>query len=225
MADKIDLRPVPYENGSYYRLKGKKLIVEVKNYGKVAADATIRVIFPGYGTCKNPENRAPQVSQKKNVLPEKSVEFLFDCPSDNCFDPVCEFYIAVDAKSESAEESSVIFGVCFKPMRPDLVIIPNNKGEFLIRDDKQLKFTVQNQGTADAQTSITKIEIQGYSEIKVETPELQPGYTHEVSVKVPKGKAVGKGSKYKITLDIEGVLHVPDESHKPPRRPYEGEII
>ena len=51
MADKPDLRSVPYENSSYHRLKEKQLIVVVKNYGKVAADAIIRVDFAGYGSC------------------------------------------------------------------------------------------------------------------------------------------------------------------------------
>jgi hypothetical protein len=229
MADKPVLRPVPYENGSYYRLKDKKLIVVVRNFGKDCdKETTTQVDFGGYGTCIKPDHRAPQVRLTKPLAAGEPDTLEFDCPSDDCFDPDCEFYISVDVENVLEEDptrrNNVTRGVCCKPMVPYLVVIPNGKGELLIRDDKQLKFIVQNQGTAYARSSITKIEIQGYPEIKLKTPELDPGHTYEMSVEMLKGKAVGKGSKYSISLDIDGLVHVPDDRNKRPRRPYQGEI-
>src|SRR5918995_4234792 len=104
MADRPDLRPVPYENGSYCRLKNNKLIVVVKNYGKAdAAATTTRVDFPGYGSCRDPKNRKPQDEPTKALGPGESVELEFDCPSEDCFDPDCEFYITVDANNQLPE--------------------------------------------------------------------------------------------------------------------------
>jgi hypothetical protein len=229
MADKPVLRPVPYENGSYYRLKDKKLIVVVRNFGKDCdKETTTQVDFGGYGTCIKRDDRAPQVRPTKPLAAGESETLEFDCPSDDCFDPDCEFYICVDVENVLEEDpttrNNVTRGICRKPMVPYLVVIPNDKGDLLTREGEQLKFIVQNQGTAYARSSITKIETETYPEIKVETPEFEPGHTREISVEMPKGKAVGKGSKYRISLDIEGVLHVPDERNRRPRRPYQGQI-
>jgi hypothetical protein len=222
MADKPELRAVPYENGSYYRLRDKKLIVVVMNYGKVAADATTQVDFAGYGSCKDPQNRGPQDPQRKNIAPGKSVEFEFDCPSDNCFDPDCEFYIAV--KSELAEESSVTFGVCRKPMVPYLTLVPVENDSLIKLLKGELIVKVQNQGAAYARSSNTKLELEGYPGIKPEkTPELEPGYTAEVKFKIPQG-AGKSGAKYSISLDIDKVVHVPEQSGKHAPRVYYGSM-
>jgi len=228
MANKPDLRPVPYENGSYYRLKDKNLIVVVKNYGKVAAVATTtRVGFAGYGSCKEPQNRGPQDLSTELLGPGvSSVELKFNCPSDDCFDPDCEFYITVDATNEFREDpttrNNVTFSVCSKPMLPDLGVVLNDKGALGTLENEQLKVVVRNQGTAYARPSKTRVNLNGKDYDK-STPDLEPGYTAEIIFDT-KGTAAKAGSQYTISLDVDGVVHVPDESGKHTPHVYHGVI-
>ena len=213
MADKPDLRPVPYENGSYYRLKDSKLIVKVKNYGAATEkDTTTRVDFQMYGSCKDP-NQTTQDRLTPCLGQGKFVELEFDCACDNCFDPNCEFYITVDAKNDLGEGSRQMFlGVGYGPRLPDLVPVTNEKGSYSSISGKKLKFAVQNQGTDYARRSTTEVVLKGYDPIRIPTSDLDPGYEAEVTIDIPEALYESGGElHYKITVDVDNVVN---ESNK-----------
>ena len=96
MADKPILNPVRFENGSFYILKDKKLIIEVRNSGTDCdKETTTQVNFRGYGTCREPNNRAPQTRPTKPLAAGESVRLEFDGPAESCFNPDCLFYIII----------------------------------------------------------------------------------------------------------------------------------
>jgi hypothetical protein len=102
---KADLRPVP-ENGSLWRCKGGKLIVEIQNVGDATAEDTItRVDFRGYGTIKDPKLQKQEIRTPK-LEPNSKYELAFDLPCDDCFDPDCEFTITVDVNNVLLKENT-----------------------------------------------------------------------------------------------------------------------
>ena len=210
MADKEPfLEVVPYTNGSYYRLKGDKLIVLVVNKGDGPAKATTtRVDFKGYGTCTDPQNRQPQDQWTPPLDPGKSVALEFDPPSDDCFNPNCKFNITVDAKRQLGEGfTRVTFGVGRGPKLPDLVLVPDKNGKYGSQVGNKLEFQVQNQGTDYARRSTAKLEFDGDGEKKVTTTELEPGEETVLSFEIPDGLYKGGLEvKYKITLDADNVV-------------------
>ena len=135
---------------------------------------------------------------------------------------IARFIGRVDAKREISEDSSVIFGVSVS--NGSLFGTCAVENDSLIRSMKnELIIKVQNQGTAYARSSNTKLEVEGYPGIKPEkTPELEPGYTAEVRFKIPQGVSKS-GAKCRF-LDIDKVVHVPEETGKHPPRVYDGSM-
>jgi hypothetical protein len=100
-----DLSPVPH-NGSLWRPKGKKLIVEIQNVGDAPAKATItRLDYRGYGTIEDPTVQKQEMPTPK-LKPGEKYELAFDLPCDECFDPDCEFSIMVDVDNVLLKEDT-----------------------------------------------------------------------------------------------------------------------
>jgi hypothetical protein len=101
-----DLIPVPDANGSFCRREGNTLTVTVRNQGTAAAGpSTTRVDFGAHGISDQP---TPPLG------PGASVDLKFQIPP-GCFDPDCEFRIAVDVSNvmaESDEGNNLASGAC-----------------------------------------------------------------------------------------------------------------
>jgi hypothetical protein len=101
-----DLIPVPDANGSFCKRQDQTLTVTVKNQGVSGAGPSVtEVDFLAYGKTSMP---TPPLG------PGASVDLQFPIPT-GCFDPDCEFRIAVDANNqviESDEGNNFASGTC-----------------------------------------------------------------------------------------------------------------
>ena len=101
-----DLIPVPDANGSFCKRKDSTLTVTVKNQGTSGAGPSVtEVDFLAFGKVSMP---TPPLGLGA------SVDILFPIPP-GCFNPDCEFRIAVDANNqvnESNEGNNIAKGIC-----------------------------------------------------------------------------------------------------------------
>jgi len=101
-----DLVPVPDEHGSFCKLRGRQLVVTVRNQGAGGAGPSTTVVdFGRFGTVSKP---TPALD------PGEQTDLLFDVPP-NAFDPDLDFQIRVDSNGEvpeSNEGNNNASGVC-----------------------------------------------------------------------------------------------------------------
>ena len=103
---KPDLIPVPDPKLGFCRRQNLKLTVTVQNQGSTDAGPSItRVDFGSFGIASQP---TPALAAGA------SIDLLFDIPA-GCFNPDCEFRIAVDSNNqvnESNEGNNIAKGTC-----------------------------------------------------------------------------------------------------------------
>jgi len=234
-----DLKPMPYENGSYCRRKGDKLIVVVQNKGNEVTKTAVVAPDPNKGKTHTkvifgPEAvyGPPEELETKLLAKDEKIELEFECPKEECFDPDCEFYIIVDSKKELTNEyqldpqgnkildnthNNKVRGVCFdRVAKPDLVPEKFDDHSYFKRVGNTLKVKIKNQGTATAVASKTKIVIAGTPPIVVGeeiTKELEPGQVDDTLVfDIPPAKHEGD-FRIQITADSEGKVEELNEDN------------
>lgn len=103
---RADLLPMPDDNGQFCRIRGRDLVITIRNQGAGSAGAsTTRVDFGSHG----------QVSLPTPVLPAGASTDMSTPIPQGCFDSDCEFRItadSVDVVNETDEGNNTASGIC-----------------------------------------------------------------------------------------------------------------
>jgi len=203
-----ELFAVPYKNQSYCRKQGENLIVVLRNIGEVDVekDVHVKVSFKAY----DPDG-APQVEKATTtgLKPKGEISVPFKCPSENCFDPDCEFYIEIDPEKvlKDNRDNYKVRGVCSeKDMKRNLVAaqFPNNS--YFELDGNELKVKIENKGSGEAEPTKTVIGFRqdGVKEIVVDTKALEPGeeaiIVIDLTTIIIDGEALNKNKDFSLKI-------------------------
>lgn len=103
---------------------------------------------------------------------------------------------------------------------PDLIAVPNQYGDFCVRQNGKLVVTVRNQGFGTASPSTTQVDFFRYGRFTKSTPVLDPGQTTQLTFDIP-GGCFDVDCEFRITVDAMLEVQEIDEGNNS----YDGKCI
>lgn len=100
--------------------------------------------------------------------------------------------------------------------QPDLVPVPDENGDFCVREEGMLLVRVCNQGTGAAGSSTTEVDFGRHGSVSVNTPPLGPGDCTRVEVPIPPG-CFDPDCGFVITVNASGTVSESDSSNNTAR--------
>lgn len=95
---------------------------------------------------------------------------------------------------------------------PDLIPVPDEKGDFCRLKDNLLLVTVKNQGTSGAGPSMTEVDFGNFGKVTQPTPALAPGASVDLTFPIPSG-CFNPDCDFRITVDVNNDVAESDEGN------------